>query len=387
MFAEATAAIPERPVNTVDDAEPLPGLRTLIAESLAPQVLDIDLKGQYPENFMRRLGTLGGYSALMPAPGRPGTDIGLGLAVMEAVGRECVSTSFLVWAQYACLAYVALGNSPELRAEILSDLAAGRVLGGTAQSNSMKSCVGIEETRLKATEVQGGYLINGVLPWVSNIGVGHYFHFGAALDGYKGLLIGFTSGNAVGLALRQNAHFVALEGTNTYACQFKDVFLPTHRVICHPQDFERFRSHTKPIFVLMQTGMGLGLIDACVGMMRRANQTLAHVNVYLDDQPDELAADLHALRSEIYALAGSMDADPVPCLEQALHLRLRTSELSLRAAQSAMLHLGAKGYLIQNAAQRRLREAYFIAIVTPAIKQLRKELHDLRAGGAACALS
>jgi hypothetical protein len=41
-----------------------------------------------------------------------------------------------------------------------------------------------------------------------------------------------------------------------------------------------------------------------------------------------------------------------------------------------MLHLGAKGYLSNNAAQRRLREAYFIAIVTPAIKHLRKELHE-----------
>jgi hypothetical protein len=41
-----------------------------------------------------------------------------------------------------------------------------------------------------------------------------------------------------------------------------------------------------------------------------------------------------------------------------------------------MLHMGAKGYLVNNAAQRRLREAYFIAIVTPATKHLRKELHE-----------
>ena len=52
------------------------------------------------------------------------------------------------------------------------------------------------------------------------------------------------------------------------------------------------------------------------------------------------------------------------------------SEFSLQAGNAAMMHLSAKGYLSNNAAQRRLREAYFIAIVTPAIKHLRKELHE-----------
>ena len=60
-----------------------------------------------------------------------------------------------------------------------------------------------------------------------------------------------------------------------------------------------------------------------------------------------------------------------------LQLRLAAGELALRAAQSAMLHTGAKGYLRTAPAQRKLRESYFIAIVTPAIKHLRKELDVL----------
>jgi len=72
-------------------------------------------------------------------------------------------------------------------------------------------------------------------------------------------------------------------------------------------------------------------------------------------------------------------------VQETLQLRLVGSELSLKAANAAMLHLGAKGYLSNNAAQRRLREAYFIAIVTPAIKHLRKELHEFDT--AACTLS
>jgi len=48
------------------------------------------------------------------------------------------------------------------------------------------------------------------------------------------------------------------------------------------------------------------------------------------------------------------------------------------AAHAAMLHCGARGYVANGAAQRRLREAYFVAIVTPAIKQLKKMLADMK---------
>jgi len=103
-------------------------------------------------------------------------------------------------------------------------------------------------------------------------------------------------------------------------------------------------------------------------------------------QADALAAELDAARAATYDLANRIDRDgSLPHVKETLQLRLAGSELSLKAANAAMLHLGAKGYLSNNAAQRRLREAYFIAIVTPAIKHLRKELHELDSAG--CALS
>jgi alkylation response protein AidB-like acyl-CoA dehydrogenase len=57
-------------------------------------------------------------------------------------------------------------------------------------------------------------------------------------------------------------------------------------------------------------------------------------------------------------------------------LRLRAGDAAVAAAHAAMLHCGARGYLKSHRAQRRLREAYFVAIVTPATKQLRKMLAD-----------
>ncbi|MBT9541400.1 acyl-CoA dehydrogenase family protein [Thiobacillus sp.] len=382
MPATALApALPDTP------AEILPGLAELIAAELAPQVVDIDLKGIYPGAFLKKVGALGGLGSLTPVA-HGGTAYGLrhAIQVIEEVSKECVSTGFLLWAEYALQWYVINSSNHALAAEMLPLMARGEVLGGTAQSNSMKSCAGIEEARLKAKRVEGGYVINGVLPWVSNIGVDHYFHMGATLPDTPGLVIGLMHGSTPGLTLLQNAHFIGMEGTNTFACQFRDVFLADAKVVCHADEFNAFRDRTKSAFILLQMGMGLGLIDACVAMMKRADKQFGHVNRFLDVQADALEAELDAARAATYALAEKIERDgSAPHVKATLQLRLAGGELSLKAAHAAMLHLGAKGYLSNNAAQRRLREAYFIAIVTPAIKHLRKELHDFDT--ATCALA
>jgi hypothetical protein len=59
--------------------------------------------------------------------------------------------------------------------------------------------------------------------------------------------------------------------------------------------------------------------------------------------------------------------------------RLEASEATVQAAHYAMLHQGAKGYVSTGEAHRRLREAYFVAIVIPSTKQLRKMLSGMPA--------
>jgi hypothetical protein len=42
-----------------------------------------------------------------------------------------------------------------------------------------------------------------------------------------------------------------------------------------------------------------------------------------------------------------------------------------------MLHLGSSAYRLHSTAERKLRESYFVAIVTPALKHLKKLQSDL----------
>lgn len=51
-------------------------------------------------------------------------------------------------------------------------LASGEVLGGTGMSNTVKAFANIEPLRLKGKRADGGYMVNGSPPWVSNLGQG-----------------------------------------------------------------------------------------------------------------------------------------------------------------------------------------------------------------------
>lgn len=389
-----TAPLAPAGIHPVDPSvRSLATVRQLVAEALAPKVLDIDLKAEYPEAFMRQLGQIGGFrGAVAPEYGGNGLGLQHVVQVMEEVSRVCLSTGFLVWCQTACARYIQMSENVALKQAYLPRIAAGEILVGTGLSNTVKSCDTIEDFRLSAKKVDGGYLINGVLPWVSNLGTTHYFTTGCPVEGAPqgddGLVFVLVDCSQPGMKLVDCAHFAALDGTRTLACHFKDAFIPNDRVLSHPGQSAAYVRRIKPGMILAQMGMGLGLIEACADMMKQANRTHAHVNQYLDDQVEDIESALRDARAATHALADALQAHPSssPTLD-ILKLRLAGGELSVRAAHAALLHLGAKGYLQRSPAQRRLREAYFIAIVTPATKHLRREIARIERGESCLAVA
>jgi hypothetical protein len=356
-------------------------LQTAIAIQLAPQVADIDLKGYYPRQFMHLVGELGGFGqAVAPEYGGAGNGLQAAIQAIEAISQECLCTGFIAWCQIACTWYMQNSDNAYLKQHLLPLVATGKVLGGTGLSNPMKHFAGIEKIALVAERHPGGYVLNGMLPWVSNLGAGHHFGIAARLADSDDYLMAIVSDELEGLTLRCNAHFIALEGSNTFSCIFRDVFVPDEFILAAP--CEEYVNRIRPGFILTQVGMGLGLVASCIQIMERANQRYGHVNCFLDDRVEDIAASLAIAREQTYAIAtqiSQQDCDR-SLLRQVIQARIDASELSLKAANAAMLHVGARGYLHGGTAERKLRESYFVAIVTPALKQLKKMLHDLGNG-------
>ncbi len=351
--------------------------RNVVRSELTPVVADIDSKGIYPESVMRSLGQAGAFGQHIPN-GNAAFSLKAAVEAMSAVGEVCLSTAFCMWCQDALGWYIAMSSNGALKANLLDRVANGQVLGGTGLSNPMKYFSGIEPLRLKGKRVPGGYCVKGALPWVSNLGPDHYFGAVFELEEKPGhFVFGIVPCAAEGVTLAQNTQFVALDGTRTFAVQMRDVFLTDDLIAADPLD--EYLPRIRAGFVLLQAGMAFGLIEGAIQLMEQVNGPLGHVNKYLPEQPEQFREQLAAMRTLVDTLCETpFETDP-GYWRKVLEARLIAGDATVAAAHAAMLHQGARGYVSQGAAQRRLREAYFVAIVTPATKQLRKMLAELPA--------
>lgn len=356
-----------------DDDKVLADVALIAQKQLAPAAKRID-EGYYPLDIMASLGQAGAYAAHLD---QHGSRYGLAISAMSEISRHCGSTGFMTWTHDVCGLYMEQSGNPALLAR-LEDHTAGVTFGGTGLSNPMKALTGIEQMALTAKKVSGGYIVSGTLPWVSHIAQGQYCGAVAAVnrdDGSRSHEIMFILDLDERVKLRPCPEFSGMEGTSTWAVPLKDYFVSEAQMIADPA--RPFIQRIRGAFVLLQVGMASGVIQGSIDSIRESESTLGHVNQYLHNRPDQLQAEFDELLSRAMKLANTPFDTSKEFFLDVLDVRCQGAELSLKASQSALLHHGAKGYLMSSEPQRRIREAHFVAIVTPAIKHLRWEMAKL----------
>lgn len=346
----------------------LASVAEVVAADLKPLVRRIDTEGFYPADILRRLGAAGAFAQHSRGAG-PG-DIFGAVQAMTEIGAACLSTAFCTWCQDALVWYLDRAENPAPRQRYLAAAASGRLLGGTALSNPMKFFSGLEPLALKGRRVTGGYRVSGRLPFVSNLAQGHIFAGIFALeDTPERRVMALFGAGEEGVNIVQNVNFIALEGTGTYSVLIRDAFIADDHVLA--DDAGRFVPRIRKGFVLLQTGMGFGIARGAAQLMR-ADRLGQHALLPLG--PDAIEARAAALERRVHEHARNVEEPDRGSFLDVLRTRLEVSWLALEAAQSAMLQFGARGYARGSEASRRLREAQFVAIVTPSVKHILAEL-------------
>jgi alkylation response protein AidB-like acyl-CoA dehydrogenase len=387
MPAAARAAAAADLPPPLDGEALLAAVRRLADGPLAAIAEAVDRQGRYPEGVLRELGRLGALQCHHADRDIPGAsaDYGLAIRAMAEVSRVCGATGFLTWCHMVCGLYMEQSRNPALGGDVLRWHGRALTMGATGMSNPMKSFAGIEQFLLRAVPDGDGYRVSGTLPWVSNLGDDHYFGVVAPVvaadgtpqtrDGAPHEIMFLVHCDAAGVERRDCPSFSAMEGTNTWAVRLTDYRVGPQQLLADPA--RHFIARIRGAFVLLQAGMAVGITQGAIDSMWAVEPQLGHVNRFLDDRPDALQAELDALTARVLALARDpFETDPEFFIE-VLDARAHGAELALRAAQSALLHAGARGYLMSSPVQRRVRESHFVAIVTPALKHLRKEIARL----------
>ncbi len=335
-------------------------------QTLDPIAID---KGYYPTAEMAQLARLGAFSAHLSSQG---SRFGDAILATAKIGEVCGTTGFLSWCHQVCGLYLDQSENSTLKDKILPSHIVGDSFGGTALSNPMKTFANIESMILRATKVDGGYVVSGTLPWISHIAPNQYCGAIARVDGENKdvfFLLSFDDARRGQWQLNACPTFSGMEGSSTWQIELNQYFVPTDTIIADPA--KAFIERIRGAFVLMQLGIGAGIIQGAINDIIAVDAQLCHVNQYLEDQAGTLQDSLDKLVARTLNLAKTPFETHKDFFLDVLDTRIQGAQLSLTATQAALLHQGAKGYLMSAAPQRRIREAHFVAIVTPAIKHLR----------------
>ena len=239
-------------------------------------------------------------AAMCPLDGP--ADLRCAIQSMAAIGEVCGATAFMAWCQNTLVWYAANSTNLKLASRFGDRLPAGRVLGGTGLSNPMKSFFGIEKLKLKGRKVEGGYVVRGALPWVSNLGPNHFFGTIFEREDAPGEIVMFLADCAdAAITLQPCKPFLAMDGTGTYSVQFRDVFVPDELILA--EQAGPFVKKIRAGFILLQLGMALGLIKDCINIMDEVDAPLGHVNRYLPQQPVHFKELFGELERETMTLA------------------------------------------------------------------------------------
>lgn len=362
-----------------------PDWQTVLRE-LNSQIAKIDQEGKYPAEIIKAVGAHGGFR-LSPSNQTTSLQLGVVHKYQVEIAKICVNTAFLCWCQSACGWYLLNTTNNYLKEKFLQQVANGEILAGTGLSNPIKSLAGIEEIKVTAQKVKGGYLLTGSLPWVSNVKRNHYFGVVFTLSSKANgvsdiknpyhdneLRVGFIDTNNTGIRMKNTNRFVALNGSTTVAVVFDNYFLPDDFLLA--EDGLGFLKKIRPGFILLQTAMGLGITGSVLRELDLVLEKKIHLNELYQKQVLQY--------KQIYELQSQESLDLLlnPYVEddfsfkKILSLRLRIAEHGLKVSQLNLILNGSNGYLKNSTAFRKFREAHFISIVTPSVTQLTRMLSD-----------
>lgn len=341
-------------------------LQNIIDEKLKPFVKKIDEEAYYASDYLFELGKQGFFDSSNKTAEETLLDE---LILVKETAKVCMTTAFCLWCHLASLVYIRQTENLDLQEKLLKQLEDGTILGATGLSNPMKFYAGLENLHLKAERVENGYVINGVLPAVSNLGENRWFGIIAQCDEQEVML--YVNTNNPTITLKEKVNFLGVNGSATYSCRFTNTLVNEDYVISH--NARQFIEKIRPSFVIYQIPLGIGVMDASIEGIEKVKAKQNNSNEFLLTQ----ASDIRQKREEIEKALLNIVKNERLSIKDICDLRLKTVYETLSAVQTNMLHNGSNGYIVGSVPSRKLREAYFFANLTPTVRHLEKMLKVL----------
>ncbi len=301
------------------------------------------------------------------APGNTDGQLPRMLTVLEDLARRSLSAAFSVWSHRVTSEFLAAADTDFARS-VLDRMRAGASPGVSAMASGFRQLAGLGRPDLTAVRTSGGYLVCGRSPWASNLYPDAVVVTTVRDEQDRPAVVGFPLDSS-GVQLHAAPELLALQGTASSSLTLEELFIPDAQVLS--DDFPRFLATVRPVFSALQSAFCLGLAAEC---HHQAHQNLGGVNDAYTNEVTAAGRQLTTLCTQLHAAAQTIGSDRPPAPRHLLQLRLEAGQLAGTMAGLEIRTTGGRGFTLNSDANRRYREATFIALQSPSEAQLRTEL-------------
>ena len=330
--------------------------KSYLQESVSPKAAAIDSDPEALLYALKGFGELGLLALRVPKLwGGSQVSEETFYTFQELVARYSGALAFLQTQHQSAAGMLVQSQNSALKQEYLPYLAKGEVLLGVGFSHLRRQ----GDPVIVAVPVEGGYQLNGQVPWVTGFSLFQEFIVGAAVPDGRAVfgMVPFVemyqnTGGAI--TLSQPMPLAAMTSTNTVTATLKDWFLSQERVVSvkpagwiHGNDKQN---------VLKATSLALGCALAGLDILETAHRTKSLP--FITQAFEALDWELTSCRAAIT----DAQQDHSESLAKRLQLRAWAIDLAVRCAHAAVtVSSGAANYS-HHAAQRVYREALVFTV-------------------------
>jgi alkylation response protein AidB-like acyl-CoA dehydrogenase len=312
--------------------------RWIADEVLFPAAMAVDGTQRLPPSHLDLMAREGFYGLAGPADcGGLDLDAHTAAGIVEILASGCLTTTF-VWLQHhGVVRAVRTAADPALLERWLKPLCGGEHRAGLALGGALPG-----PPSLRATQVPGGYLLDGTSPWVTGWGMIDTLYT-AARDDQDNVVTALVAASAGPTLDAEPMQLVAVMASSTVRLAFNRHFVPADRVIGSAPHSDWLARDARGLRI--NGSLALGVAARCCAMIG----------------PSPLDGELRARRA-------ALDTAPPGAMPGA---RAAASELAIRAAAALVTVRGSRAILAGEHPQRLAREALFLLVFAsrPAIKE------------------
>lgn len=324
---------------------------TYLQTAVAPVAAEIDRLPEALKQAWRGLGKLGVLTLRVPPAPVTAETFAL---FTEQIARYSGALAFLQTQHQSAAGMLSLSDNSTLREQYLPKMKYGTVGVGIGFSHLRRS----GKPMVTALEVEGGFQLNGTVPWVTGSGIFDQFILAASLPDGRAVfgMVPFrdTQGTQGEISLGAHKSLCAMTATNTVTVTLTDWFLSSELVVSiQPVGWIQDNDLKK---VLQPSFFSLGCARAGLDIVERVFEQKQFA--FIESALESLTEELGRCRGEILAAI----TDGNYSFSDQVRLRGRAIALAVKCAHAAVTVSSGAANLSDHPAERVYREALLFTV-------------------------